>query len=137
MNLTLHVGRAADGRAKTRLVLLDQALVSGGNFLIGMLLARYLGPGGYGQFVLSYNIILFIAGIQGALVVSPMMVLGGARHGVQARTYFSAVLIYAIVVCVAFVLLMAAGLAVAIGIAPHWKLSRHTGNCRVSLYRSR
>ena len=46
---------------KTQLVLADQAVVSGANFVTGLLLARYLGPAGYGQFVLSE---LIEAGVQ-------------------------------------------------------------------------
>ena len=62
------------GRKKTNIVLADQALVSGTNFLTGLLLARFLGLEGYGHFVLAYGLILFVSGIQVALIVSPMMV---------------------------------------------------------------
>jgi len=63
-----------DNRRKTHITLLDQGMVSGMNFITGLLLARFLGLEGYGQFVLAYGIILFISGIQVALIISPMMV---------------------------------------------------------------
>jgi len=62
------------GRKKTNIVLADQALVSGTNFLTGLLLARFLGLEGYGHFMLAYGLVLFVSGIQVALIVSPMMV---------------------------------------------------------------
>ena len=78
------------GRRKTKLVLFDQAIVSGANFVAGLVLARFLGPAGYGQFVLTYNIILFIAGIQAALIISPMMVMGTTLTTEQKPSYFAA-----------------------------------------------
>ena len=48
---------------KTKVILADQAFVSGMHFLIGILLARYLGMAGYGEYVLIYGVILgLIAG---------------------------------------------------------------------------
>ena len=123
MSLALNNARAADGRLKTQLVLADQAMISAANFAIGVLLARYLGPAAYGAFVLSYNIVLFIGGLHGALVFSPMMVLGAARSGLAAQEYFSAVLVYELVLCLTFVLMMIVGVAGANMLAPQWGLN--------------
>jgi O-antigen/teichoic acid export membrane protein len=53
--------------------LLDQGMVSGVNFLVGILLVRYLGLEQYGVFVLVWMMVQFILGIQNALIISPMM----------------------------------------------------------------
>ncbi len=53
--------------------LLDQGLVSGTNFLVGILLVRYLGIEQYGVFVLVWMIVQFFLGVQNALIISPMM----------------------------------------------------------------
>jgi O-antigen/teichoic acid export membrane protein len=60
---------------KKLLVFLDQALVSGSNFVLGILLARYLGVAGYGQFALLWLIVLFFSSLQLAYIISPMLTL--------------------------------------------------------------
>ena len=80
--------RPDEGRLKTKIVLADQIIVSGANFGMGLLLARFLGPSDYGQFILAYNVILFIWGLQLALLISPMMVLGPAQPTSQENEYY-------------------------------------------------
>lgn len=55
--------------------LVDQALVSGTNFAVGILLVRYLGLEQYGKFVLGWMIVQFGMSIQNALIVAPMLSL--------------------------------------------------------------
>lgn len=55
--------------------LADQALVSGFNFLTGILLARLLGLAAYGQYVLVYAALLYLNTFQASLVIAPMMSL--------------------------------------------------------------
>ncbi len=122
MSLLLDAPPAVAGRMKTQLVLGDQAVVSAANFVMGLLLARYLGPAGYGQFVLSYNVILFLAGLQGAMIISPMMVIGGALPGARAKEYFSAILVEQLLLCAVLVVVLLAALGVASELAPQWGL---------------
>lgn len=88
-----HPGRKAlSGRSKTQLVLADQVVVSGANFVAGIVLGRYLGPDGYGAFTLTNNVLLLVLGLQAAMLATPMMVLG---PGVDARSrsgYYAAVI---------------------------------------------
>lgn len=98
-----------DGRYKTRLVLVDQALVSGVNFTTGIVLARFLGPEGYGQYVLANGIILFVAGIQMALIISPMMVTGAPLRDAEARAYYKTVIAQQLLFCAVMILVVAAG----------------------------
>lgn len=78
---------------KANLAFVDQAFVSGMNFLTGLALARFLGLEGYGQYVLVYGVILFFSTLQMSLIVSPMMVRGAAIEESLRGRYFSAVTI--------------------------------------------
>ena len=84
---------ASDGRRKTHLALLDQAFISAINFGTGLLLARFLGMGGYGEFVLAYGIILFFSGMQMAFVISPMMTIGPTQPDSDKAPYYRAIIL--------------------------------------------
>ena len=66
-------------RQETIAVLAGQLLVSASNFMTGILLARSLGPEGYGRYALAMGTMLFLGSIQTALIISPMMVKGPGR----------------------------------------------------------
>jgi len=76
------------GRKNTLIVLLDQLVVSGSNFITGFLLARFLGAEGYGQYVLAYGFLLFVSGLQVALVISPMMITGPKLEAQESKAYY-------------------------------------------------
>ena len=57
------------------LSLADQAIVSGGNFVVTILLARWLSTGDFGKFAIIWLMLLFASAIQQALVIAPMMTL--------------------------------------------------------------
>src|SRR3989339_1774999 len=56
--------------------LADQAMVSGVNFLTGILLARYLGLEEYGRFTLAWMAVLLCNSFQQAGIIAPMMSIG-------------------------------------------------------------
>jgi len=60
--------------------LLDQTLISVTNFATMLVLARALGSSEYGAFVLAYTALLFLNGVQTALVTQPHNVLGQNRE---------------------------------------------------------
>jgi O-antigen/teichoic acid export membrane protein len=64
-------------------------LVSGSNFVLGILLARYLGVEGYGQFALLWLIVLFFSSLQLAYIVSPMLTLGSKKSFFITDRYLS------------------------------------------------
>jgi hypothetical protein len=68
-------------------VLADQALVSGSNFLLGVLLTRKLPLEQVGQYWLLMAVVFFGGTIQLALVVSPMMSVGPLQDRWSAREY--------------------------------------------------
>ena len=69
--------------------LVDQTLFSGANFLLNILLARWLLPETYGAFVVAFAVFLFLAGFHSALIIEPLSVLGPSRYATQSRRYFS------------------------------------------------
>lgn len=65
----------------------DQAVISGSNFGLMVLLARELGPEGFGLFILGYTALLFTNSIQSALFTGPHNVLGATRQGMEYDEY--------------------------------------------------
>jgi O-antigen/teichoic acid export membrane protein len=102
------------------LALADQAMVSGVNFLVGIILARVLGVAGYGRFVLAFSAVLFLNSIQMSLILAPMMVLGAKKNQDEQPAYFGAVLMQQ--GCFAFlsVLLILGGGFLLVHWVPKW-----------------
>jgi O-antigen/teichoic acid export membrane protein len=82
-----------DNRLKTYTALADQGLISGVNFATGLILARFLGMEGYGEYVLAYGAILFIASIQMSLIISPMMTTAPSLPKDEHSAYYPAMLV--------------------------------------------
>lgn len=73
--------------------LADQVMVSGLNFLTGVLLGRFLGVEGYGQFVLLYTVLLYVNIFQFALIIAPMMSIAPqASSDVERTNYFKGII---------------------------------------------
>ncbi|MGH3111404.1 MAG: hypothetical protein ACRDQT_10850 [Gaiellaceae bacterium] len=66
---------------------LDQALVSGVNFLTVILVARTLVPADFGYFVLAFTLLQTAGTLQAALITRPHNVLGAVRGGQQYLDY--------------------------------------------------
>jgi O-antigen/teichoic acid export membrane protein len=111
------------GRRKTQIAMIDQAVVSGANFLTGLLLGRLLGPAGFGQFTLTYNLILLASSIQMALIAAPMQVIGPQRGNGEDVAYYRSAIQFQVIFC----LLLGAVALVAIGglsrLFPGWGLA--------------
>ena len=72
---------------KGALALIDQGLLSGSNFLIGILLARWLSPDNYGAYALGFSIFLFLTGFHNAFFLEPMSVLGPESYPTCLPSY--------------------------------------------------
>jgi O-antigen/teichoic acid export membrane protein len=70
----------------------DQGFVSGSNFLLGVLLARLLGPERYGVYVLAFSLFLLAAQLHQALILDPMAALQPAFYPGQVHGYVSTVI---------------------------------------------
>lgn len=58
---------------------LDQAMLSAANFMVGIVLIKFVTKVDYGLYVLAYTIILFIVGLQNALITTQMTVLAPTK----------------------------------------------------------
>jgi O-antigen/teichoic acid export membrane protein len=65
----------------------DQAILSGSNFALNILLARWLSPAEYGVFALAFTVFIFISGFHNALILEPMSVLGSTRFAERLPKY--------------------------------------------------
>lgn len=88
----LSITRPAFWARKSALALIDQGLFTGGNFILNILLARWLEPERYGAFVLAYSVFLFVSAFHTAIVTEPMTVFGAGKYLNQFEKYFGIVL---------------------------------------------
>jgi len=70
----------------------DQGLMSGSNFVLSILLARWLSPEQYGAYALAFSMFFFVSAVHQALVLEPMSVLGTAEYSTRPREYGGAML---------------------------------------------
>lgn len=72
---------------------LDQGLFAGTNFLLNVLLARWLAPDAYGSFTLvSFAALLLVGVVHTGLLTEPMLVYGPGPFRAQRRAYVRLVL---------------------------------------------
>jgi O-antigen/teichoic acid export membrane protein len=71
---------------------LDQGLVSGSNFLMGVLLARLLPPDQFGAYALAFSCFLLISMLHQALLLEPQKVFGASVYLDSARVYLGTLL---------------------------------------------
>ncbi len=104
---------------------LDQAIVSGANFGLNVLLARWLSPAGYGSFAIAFALIVLIGGPHAALLIDPLNVVGARSFRHRPHPYLRAVVaLHAIVTAAAAALMVGAAfwrpLPAAAGLTPRW-----------------
>jgi len=89
--------------------LIDQAVVSGTNFLTNVMLLRFMGVREFGVFTLAWMSILLMNSIQSALIVAPMMSISPKQEEKDRPTYFGTVVFQELVlVSIGFVLVFVA-----------------------------
>ncbi len=66
---------------------LDQGLISGSNFIVSILLARWLVPEQYGAYAVAFGFFVLLSLIYGSLVLEPMAVFGGSSYRNSLRGY--------------------------------------------------
>jgi O-antigen/teichoic acid export membrane protein len=77
---------------KGSLAILDQGLISGSNFLIGILLGRWLLPAQYGAYGLAFEIFLLLSFFHQALLLEPQRVFGPSDYPDRLQEYLGALL---------------------------------------------
>ena len=73
--------------SKGGLAILDQGLISGSNFLVSILLARWLTADQYGAYAVAFGIYLMLTLVYQSLVLEPMGVFSGTTFGQNLRGY--------------------------------------------------
>jgi O-antigen/teichoic acid export membrane protein len=71
---------------------LDQIMVSGGNFLGAVLLARTFGIYEFGRFALAWMFVEFIGSLQFAAIIQPMLNIGPKQADANSDGYYHAVI---------------------------------------------
>jgi O-antigen/teichoic acid export membrane protein len=69
------------------LAILDQGLFAGTNFLVNILLGRWLTPTQYGAFALVYSFFFLFSTFHTAVLTEPMMVFGPGKFAPHFRKY--------------------------------------------------
>jgi len=75
-------------RRRSAQTILDQLLVSGSNFVTGIILVRGLGLVDFGKFTVAYVLLLLANSIQLSFISSPMITLGSLCPSASERTHF-------------------------------------------------
>lgn len=105
---------------KGSLAVVDQGLFSGANFIVNILLARWLTPEEYGAFAVAMSVFYLLAGFHTAVLTEPMMVFGAGKYREHFRKYLGMLLYghWAISVVISLILGAAAFMASRLGSAP-------------------
>ncbi|HVI08025.1 MAG TPA: hypothetical protein VND65_06990 [Candidatus Binatia bacterium] len=72
---------------KGGLALLDFGLYSGSNFLLGILLARWMSPEQYGAYALVFSIFILVTFLYQAMLLEPLSVFSGTTYSKNLRGY--------------------------------------------------
>lgn len=91
---------------KGGLAIIDQGFISGSNFLIGILLARWLLPGQYGSYALAFGAFLLLTMLYGSLLLEPMGVFGGSTYRGCLRGYLRSLLRIHLVITLVILLVL-------------------------------
>jgi O-antigen/teichoic acid export membrane protein len=110
-------GKFARWITKGGLAILDQGLISGSNFLIGILLARWLVPEQYGAFALAFSVFLLLSYVYQSFLAEPQAVFSGSTYNKSLRGYLKTLLGIHLILTFFGVILLggAAAVAVALG----------------------
>jgi O-antigen/teichoic acid export membrane protein len=102
--------------AKGTLAIADQGLFAGSNFILNVLLARWLTPAEYGTFALAYSAFLLFASFHSAALVEPMLVFGPGKYRNNLDEYLG------ILIRGHFLLMVPISLTIALtgGMISHW-----------------
>ena len=100
------------------LAIVDYGLISGSNFILGVMLARWLAPTEYGAYALAFSIFVLVGFLYQALLLEPLSVFSGTTFRGNTRGYLKVTLwihwALSLVMC-----LLLAGAAVIARVAGH------------------
>jgi O-antigen/teichoic acid export membrane protein len=102
---------------------LDQAWLSIANLLLGVFLIKHSSKEEYGSYVLGYAIILFLMGVQNALVSTQMAVLAPSRSEGEQGRFCSALAVGQFIIFIPVVLVIA-----LVGVGLSWSGAENNAN---------
>jgi O-antigen/teichoic acid export membrane protein len=90
----------------------DQGLVSGSNFLLTVILARWLGPAQFGAYVMIFSVFLLLANVHQAVLIEPLSVLEPSLYPGKRSHYLGSVICLHVLLCsgISVLLLVAAAI---------------------------
>jgi O-antigen/teichoic acid export membrane protein len=103
---------------KGGLAVLDQALVTGSNFALSILLARWLTPLQYGAYAVGFSVFVLVGMLYQALLLEGMSVFGASVFRNCLRRYLKSMLSLHLAVASVIFLVLGASAGVAFKIAP-------------------
>jgi O-antigen/teichoic acid export membrane protein len=113
---TRRASKAAHWTAKAGFALTDQGLVSGSNFVISIVLARWLSPEQYGGFALVFAVFLLLSMAYQCLLLEPMAIFGSGEYGSRVRGYLKTLIAIHAIISGAIFVVLASAAALA-----HWR----------------
>ena len=105
-SLTNIWGHLKSWVVKCSTAILDHGLISASNFLLGVVLARYLGSDQYGAYALAFSTFVLLSLVHSALAMEPMSVFAPSIYRKTTREYLGLML---------WVQIVATGIIVALG----------------------
>jgi len=103
---------------KGGLAIVDQALVTGSNFALSILLARWLTPVQYGAYAVAFSVFVLVGMMYQALLLEGMSVFGASVFRTCLRKYLKSMLFLHVAVASMIFLVLGASAGVAFRIAP-------------------
>lgn len=82
---------------KGTLAVIDQGIFSGSNFVVSVLLARWMSESDYGAFAYGFSLFLFISGFYNVLLLEPLSIFGSTKHAEHFDTYLSRLVVLHII----------------------------------------
>lgn len=93
--------------------IIDQGIFAISNFLLNLLLARWINPQEYGAFAVGFTIFLLLGNIHAGLLIEPMLVFGKGKYRNCQKEYLAALQYgHWIFSALGSILFMASGIAV-------------------------
>jgi O-antigen/teichoic acid export membrane protein len=107
--------KAIPWTSKSAFAIADQGFISGSNFLLSILLARWMSADQYGSYALAFSIFVLLSLGYLCLVLEPMAVFGGSVYRNGLREYLKSLLwIHLLVTLAIFLVLGISSAAVAL-----------------------
>jgi O-antigen/teichoic acid export membrane protein len=103
---------------KGGLALLDQGVFAGSNFVMSILLARWLSPEQYGMYAVAFAVLLFLLNFHQGLMLEPMLVFGSSVYRDCLRGYVKALLLLHVGISLAMVFGLFAAAAIIFKLGP-------------------